>query len=253
MTEIRALKLVSSIGLLLTACAPARPSLRNELTLQGDATQTQDGLTITARLMDVSAVTKDPRLSRNVRVMVGGLLPKEMPWMIVDPPVFELRILNRTGHVVNLHDTVIKLMDNAGNAFDPVNLAMASAALENDVAAARTKGYEISAQGMADLRASVNQIKFLNENARLIPDVSETFIVAFATTHERTLAGLNDWLARQTTLRLKIFEVPTRTNEAGAVTKRVAFEYPFSIRTYSESRVTDAEGNEKLVSVEVQK
>lgn len=253
MKRHRHLLWMSLAGMALTACAANRPVIRNEMALKGQPSLTLDGLTISAKLLDLAGIRKDPRLSKTVVVKAAGLLPTNVSWTLVDPPAFELRVLNRTGHVVRLHDAVIKLMDNAGNLYDPLSPATARAELDDAFAAARGRGWEITPDGAAQLGTALSQVKFLSENAQLLPDIAETFIVAFSGPHDHTEEGLNNWLALQSALRLKIFEVPTGTNEAGVVTKRVAFEFPFVVRTFRDTREVGPDGKEKLVSVEVQK
>ncbi len=60
---------------------------------------------------------------------------------------------------------------------------------------------------------------------------------------------MNQWLSQQTALRLKIYEVPTQTDQAGAVTRRVAFEFPVDVKTVRETWEDSLSGS-KLVSSE---
>lgn len=241
------------LALVLAACAGPRESIRSEMTLTGDPMVTLDGLTVSARALDLQTIKGDPRFSRTVKLngsaLAAALIGHRNFWTVIDPPAFELRIRNQTGHVVRLNGVVIKLIGPDGTSYDALDHASARAELEESIAAARARGIDLSAASASELVSAQKQLKFLSENAQLLPEVSETFIVAFATPVGRTEKEVNDWLARQSSFRLKVFDIPTRTDAAGAVTKRVSFEFPVVVKTFRETYEDGPEGK-RLVSTQ---
>ncbi len=246
-------------ALLLTACAGSQQVIRNEMKLQGESSVTLDGLAVSAKLLDGIAIKSDSRFSRKVSVTGTGLIQSasllgSTPFVtIIDPPAFELRVRNNTGHVVRLQGTVIKLIDGAGNLYDALDRTSARDALDDTLSTARAQGYEVSNASSQELRGALSHVKFLTENGQLLPDVAETFIVAFAISNVHTEKELNEWLALQTSLRLKVYDVPTRTNEAGTVTKRVSFEFPVEVKTFRETYQTGPDGRKLTGTEEVAK
>jgi hypothetical protein len=244
----------------LVGCAGPREVIRNEIKLSGDSSLTLDGLTVSVRLLDVDAIKADPRLSRKLTYTPVGssgalaLLAGTQGFMtLVNPPAFELKVRNQTGHVVRLQGTVIKLIDGSGSLYEALDRGTAEADLDSGLAAARSKGYEVSPSDSQELRSALSKVKFLTENGQLLPDISETFIVAFSLPFGQTEKEMNEWFAKQASFRLKVFDLPTRTNEAGAVTKRVSFEFPVTVKTFRETYADGSQGRKLVASEAVEK
>jgi hypothetical protein len=239
-----------------TGCVTNKQVLRSELQLQGDSGKTLEGLTVSAKVLGLDAVKGDPRLTKNLeatRVMMGVAATTKTFVTLVNPPVFEVRIMNKTGHVVRLDGTVIKLLDGGGNVYDAITKDVALTELNDSFDAGLSGGVVVGASERARAAAGLKQLKFLGDNVTLLPDVAETFIAAFALPIQQTEEGLNEWLAAQTSLRLKVFDVPVEVNAAGAVTKRVSFEYPIVVRSFRETYEVGPGGKKLLATEEVQK
>jgi hypothetical protein len=233
-------------------CSSNRQVLRSEMKLQGDPSQTQDGFTLTAKVVALAVMTKDPRLTKAVEVISQGS-KKEVPWTLVNPPVFEVHASNRTGHVIKLTGAIFKLIDGAGNLYEPLTKSKLQAETEDAIIQAKKGGMAITQDGIAQLNSGMRALKFMDENTQLLPDIAETFFLAFELPIAQTQEGLNAWLAQQAALRLKIYEVPTRTNEAGVITKRVAFEFPVEVKTFRDTYAVGMMETKLVSSEEVKK
>lgn len=243
---------VVAIFALLSACAGSRELLRNEMKLKGDANVTKEGLTVIARVLDEGAMAKEPRLVKTVDVARQGHV-MQVPWMLLTPPVFEVKITNKTGHVVKMTGAVFKLVDAAGNLYDALPKDKAIAHEMDAADAVARQGIVVPESSKHQIAQGIKQLKVLDENTQLLPDLSDTFFLSFELPIEPTGEALSTWLATQTSLQLKIYEVPTQTNDAGAVTKRVAFEFPLVVTTYRDTYEVGLMGSKLLSSQEVAK
>jgi hypothetical protein len=237
----------------MTACTSTRQVLRSDIRLRGDAKQTRDGLTMEAAVTDIQSMQKDPRLSKTVTAVKrsdSGSVETQVGWVLLNPPAFQVKVTNNTGHVVKMTGAVFKLIDAAGNLYDATSKDKMAAQQADAIAGLEAQGVVLPAASKSQLNAAMRSIKLLDGNTELLPDMTETFFISFDLPVEPTADAVNKWLSEQTALRLKIYEVPTQTNEAGAITKRVAFEYPVDVQTVRETYEVSLVGGSKLVSSE---
>lgn len=237
--------------LALVGCTSTKSIMRSEMQLTGSPSQAKDGLTMTAKVLDLQAMAKDTRLTKALPIAGSD---KEVPWTLLNPPTFEVRVLNQTGHAIRMRGAIFKLVDAAGNLYDAMPKDKAVANLMDSFSIAATKqGVSVTPAGQAMARSALQQVKFLDENSQLLPDIADTYLLAFDLPFEPSYEGMNGWLAGQAALQLKIYEVPTKTDEAGNITKRVAFEFPLTVKTFKDTYEIGLMDNKLVSSVEVKK
>jgi hypothetical protein len=240
-------------ALALNACTATRQVLRSDIRLHGDGKQTQDGLSIEAAVKDIQSMGKDARLSKKVdavRRTDAGPVEMQLGWILLNPPAFQVKVTNTTGHVVKMTGAVFKLIDQAGNLYDATTKDRMAAQQADAISTLEGQGITLTPASKSQLNAAVRNLKLLDSNTEFLPDMSETFFLSFDIGVEPTEQAVNQWLSQQAALRLKIYEVPTQTDPAGAITKRVAFEFPVDVKTVRETYEDSMIGGSKLVSSE---
>lgn len=246
---VRTAMIIAAAAALLAGCAPTvRTVIRNEMDLTGEAQVAKEGLTMKVTLLDEKAIRADSRLTKRgtysyVNPYTGTPTQKETDFMAVTPPTFQVKITNNTGHVARMKGIVIRLMDSAGTAYEAYtrDLMAADDEAAEQALRARIRGFETSATTKSALAAARRNLKFLDDNSEVLPNQTETFYVCpKLPLEELTYEGLNKWIATQNTLVLRIFEVPSETDQAGNITKRVHFEFPLAVKSF-EDTFTDGE------------
>lgn len=233
LTLVCRLSLVAFLG---AGCSLTRVLTRNAVELRSGDSLTQDGLHVKVRALDFKALSTDSRLSKTVTLVDPDTNVKsDVNWVLIPPPVFELRITNNTGHIARMKGIVIKLVDSASNIYDKIDRDHLQSNLDDEFAASARKGMAIDGAAQSQLKAATRQIKMLDENTELLPDMTDTYYVTIDLPVEKTREGIEAWLAQQAVLTLKVFEVPSAVDAAGNVTKRVAFEFPLAVKTYADT------------------
>lgn len=229
---------VATISSML-ACAPAtKVTVRNEITAVSSSPVDHDGISMQAKVYGVKEASEHPRLGRTVPATINKLgfnVQGKVGFSLVTPPVFEVRFTNSTNHVVRTKGTVIKLTDAAGNTYDPKSKDELQATLDQAI---QKMGDGVDGQkvtldsgALTTLKGAITSIKILDQNAEILPNVTETFYVCFNLPVEPTADSINQWLSSQTTLTLKVFDLTTETDAAGTPTKKAQFDFPINIKS----------------------
>lgn len=122
----------------------------------------------------------------------------------------KIKIHNNTDHIIYLNRTDIVLVDAAGTEHEAKTKEGLAEHIESLWACSNVK----------QLTNSVARLKVLGDRAKVRPGRNSEFLVPFTTT-SLNIGG--DW-------ELEIIDVPTKTNEAGKVLKKVSFKMPFTIK-----------------------
>lgn len=257
----------SAVFVFTGACGPTirtAVEMRHEMTAQQSEPIAQDGLVVQARVLGIKEATEEPRLSKKVAFNAidrqsGRTAPGEVGWLIATPPVFQVKVTNNTGHVVRFSGSIIKLVDAAGNMYDPATKDLLLATNNESISAwARERSQRSGATiafpdqqmdgSTATVKAAIAGLKLLDANTELLPGMTETYFVAFQIPIEASVpSSYDDWLNKQTTLVLKMYEVTAETDAAGTPTKKVQFDFPVIVKNFNDS-VTYTDGVRKVTS-----
>lgn len=249
---------LAALSVLVAAgCATQHQTVRSELQLKSAPSTKVDGLTISAKVLDFDAVQRDRRLTTGA---FAGTAPFVSPapgaWrmlMLLRPPVYELTVTNGTGHVLRLAGMVVKLVDGAGQRHGLMSREQAGRELAYAIQGARAQNQGITPE-QADVAAvRFSALKLLGDDVQLLPGQTETLFAVFALPFPRTEEGLHEWLAQQTALTLALYDVPTRTDAAGTVTKRTTLEFPVAVKSFRETYEISLTGSKLLARVAIEK
>lgn len=255
------MKVVLALALVVTftlsGCTSIRRVTRSQVSLAGTKAQTKEGITISATVTDLVSVQKDPRLFKTVPAVQRtseGAVERNIGWILLNPPVLELRVTNETGHVIRFNGAVIAMIDGAGNRYESTTKDRLAAEQRSAIALLARQGTVVTPAGQAELERAARGLKLLDDNVQLLPSRADTYFLSFDLPVEPTLEAVNAWLAEQSSLQLAIYEVPVETNEAGTVTKRTAFEFPLVVKTFRDTYEDKLfQGSRLLSSVEIKK
>jgi hypothetical protein len=124
--------------------------------------------------------------------------------------VRKIKFHNNTNHILYLNRTDVVLVDAAGTEHEAKTKESLEEYIESLWACSNVK----------QLTNSVARLKVLGDRAKVRPGRNSEFLLPFVDT-SINIAG--EW-------QLEIIDVPTKTDEAGKVLKKVSFEIPFLVK-----------------------
>ena len=241
-SSVRALLATLIVVAVAVGCGPTLRTGRSfDMSLAGESRKNLEGVAIRAKVVDYDAATKDPRLSTKVPVTIkrlgAGEGVVEIPFALAIPPIFEVSITNNTGHVLRMQGVVIRLVDAAGTVYEPTDKARLEGGLPEAIQAvkkelAKQTVYLAAPIDDSSIRGGIRRLRLLGPNSEILPGMTEAFFVAFDARIPPTSEAYTAWMQTQSTLTLKIFEVPSKVDETGKPTKRVHFDFPVEVAEY---------------------
>jgi len=234
------------------SCTSITTLTRSEVALKGEPSQTQDGLTLDVRVLMTDAEAKHSRAFTEVKILSkAGSEREAAQWPPLRTPIFEVRVRNSTGHVVKMTGAVVRLLDGAGNVYEPVAKEDLADDLKAGIAAheRETDGLQVS----GELQAALKAVKLLDDNAQFLPDIADTYFVSFQLPAGQSHSAIPRWITTQSVLWLKIHDVPIAVAESAAVVKRAAFEFPVEVKSFRETYEVALGGTKLLSRTEIEK
>ena len=111
---------------------------------------------------------------------------------------FKVSVTNNTGHVLKFAGTVIKLVDDANNMYDELD--------------------KTTLNSLAPLAsAQITKLRYLDQNVQILPDMAWTGYAAFGVSPDSI----------SPTFKLAVYELVTKTDEAGVAKEKSRFEFNF--------------------------
>jgi hypothetical protein len=205
--------LLALAALACVACGPsfrittlAAPSLRPRT----EGTARAGGLEVTVTPITPATMRAIPNASVPVGVPSGVTRYPTLPM-----PAFQVRIVNRTGHVVRLDDAVFRLdapasgeryhaLESTSEVIDWARGFYGTTLVKNPMLAAQ-------------LGAEISRLPLLNHDAVLLDGDDSTYLLAFQLPMGSP-AELEEFLRTRSELVLRLAEVPVAFDQAGAVT-----------------------------------
>ncbi len=189
---------------------------------------TQDGMTIAIAPITETSQKRFPQVYKTFDVMVESQdtmgkvvqVPGRVAGAVVPLPAFQVRIANNTGHVVRFTTAVIRLQDNTGKSY-PTFASKDELLSWVDAGVAETGG---SPQLAEQIHGAVNNLQLLGRNIELLKGDEWSGYLAF-NLDTPTAGKLRAFMNATERLTLRIAEVPTETDDAGAVTKTTEFTF----------------------------
>lgn len=146
------------------------------------------------------------------------------------PMAFELKVTNKTGHVMRFTGAVIKLIDAAGNMHEPMD--------KDDISSEWTKiiGKE-SKDGIFTKKItnvdpmidSIKKLKVIDNNTDILPDyTTEGYLIFGPLKSPEEMKSL-------TQVKLAIYDLVTETDAAGNPKAKQSFEWSFDIAEQQET------------------
>lgn len=195
---------------------------------------TRDGLTVTILPINGDNYTRFPQTHRRVTwtrtVVRGGQVlsePGSADATIVPVPCFKVSIANHTGHVLRFTQSVFRMQDNLGRAYQlysgtPELLAWNESVWGTALAAAP----ELNAQVLPQVRGAVGQLQLLNRNTELLNGDEWTGFLVF-NLNLNSQSELEAFMSEIARVTVRLAEIPVEVNEAGAPTRTTEFSFAF--------------------------
>ena len=214
---------ILGLGVLLASCGP-KPQTRTGLFLdinQNSLEQVdKDGLRISVKAITLENCSSFPAIFTKLAAQAPPG-PTTTPWVDVNVPAFELSLLNNTGHVLRFTRAVIKLQDDHGTIYEPSTKADLEAMVD---AHARKLAEGQVTIDIAAARGRIKALKMADQDLELLPGITEKVYSTFNYPEEPAT-----FLAKRSSLKLMLYEIPVATDDAGEVTKTANFEFMYDI------------------------
>lgn len=200
---------------------------------------TKSGLTIEVKAIHEGNMEQFPRIMGEVDYAIrdsAGNIVKEKAlktsaysWL---PLAFQLKIANKTGHVVRFTGAVIKLVDAAGNLYDPISKEDLEAEWMGwDGKEVEAKYGTTEITSVNRMQSVVRKMKVLGPNTEILPDYTTEVYVGFGP----HMPWMNSYdqasgeLASLEQVKLMLYEVVTETDDAGNPVAKEKFEWAFDV------------------------
>lgn len=167
---------------------------------EGGNRQEQSGVVFEVIPVDPSAVLagKFPELTYSYKDPSNPYGSASTYYLLGKNVQFKVSVTNNTGHVLKFAGTVIKLVDDANNMYD-----------ELDKTALNSLAPLASAQ--------ITKLRYLDQNVQILPDMAWTGYAAFGVSPDSI----------SPTFKLAVYELVTKTDEAGVAKEKSRFEFNF--------------------------
>jgi len=242
MFQIRRVPLVPILAcasLIAVGCGPTlSTSLRTETAFAPGNTGTlsQDGLTI-----EVPNLTQMPEVFRVETAACdsnGNPIADRMTTITAlsaSAELYQMKITNKTDHVVRLQGAVIRLFDPAENPIEPQS--------KEEVVATATRPSSLAKQGACSTAAAkitdaLTTVRFIGPNTELLPGTTTTGYLSFLPANTQ-LPG---------TWKLSLYEIPVKVDAAGAAVAKTRFDFVYLRKKIQETYSQELLGERKLVS-----
>ncbi len=197
----RVFGLVVLISLMVLGCGPSILKLvRISPATEGGNRQEKSGVIFEVTPVDPSAILdgKYPELTFSYKNPAEPYSSPVRYYLLGKNIQFKVSVTNNTGHVLRFAGTVIKVIDDANNMIDELDKTSLTAT--SPLAAAQ-----------------ITKLRYLDQNVEVLPDMAWTGYAAFGANPDSI----------SPTFKLAIYELVTKTDEAGVPKEKSRFEFNF--------------------------
>lgn len=146
--------------------------------------------------------------------------------IMVNLPAFEVQVTNTSGQSVSFQKAAIRLVDDAGNSYQ--------AQLKQDVVDfAEQQLSDVQSRGWALDRSaaigSARALRLFDKNYESLPGIIEKRVLTFDIANATNEKAYQQMMKNTKYMRVMMYNVPVKFDQAGNVTKVAKFEYIFDI------------------------
>lgn len=161
-------------------------------------------------------------------------------WAIGAGPAFKLKLNNKNEHVIKLQNAVIKLADNAGNLYDVMGkeaMGNAQAKLVQETAEKYKSNPADTRKLIDDVKEKIDETRIFEPKAEILPGFTGTYFLFFELPKksQKDLEENAAWMQARGPFKLMIFDVVTKTDAAGAATRKTKYEWALATKTFEET------------------
>ncbi|MEE9372529.1 MAG: hypothetical protein V3V00_05695 [Saprospiraceae bacterium] len=168
-------------------------------------------------------------------------------FILTNLPAFEVVISNNTDHIINLNKSAIRMVDDISNTYEAVGKGELHTKVNIYHNVIRNKG------GIWDITSTsskINRLRLLNKSTEILPGFTEKTYLSFDNP-SLGKAELNSFFASRKYLKVLLFQVPTRLDKAGNITRTQNFECYFDIKRID--KLLYADGKTKVINEQINK
>ena len=207
------------------------------LQVHDQAEVTQDGIIVTVTPIGKANASAFPLVYKTADVTVavddvdifgtpnGKKVPKHMRLQgtIVPLPAFHVRIVNDTGHVIRLTQSVFRLEDNTGKKYPSYAGTDELSAWYAAVTRASTPDGALADEILRQTASGINALVLLNRTTELLEgDEWSGFLVFNVGSDPNAYQSIMATVER---FKLRLAEIPVETDDAGKATRTTEFTF----------------------------
>jgi len=140
-------------------------------------------------------------------------------------PAFEVQVTNTTKFSIQFQKTTARLVDDAGNTYDAVIKQDVSDSMRQYLDSVESRGWQTNRSAALE---STKSLRIFDKNYESLPSITEKRILSFEM-NSKDSSEYQKFLASTKYLRVILFNVPVKFDQAGNVIKAEKFEYLFDV------------------------
>lgn len=226
-----AIFLISATAILLYSCASV-PKVVTNYYLNPNKNSSvvidRDGLSIEVKPITMENYKKFPKIftpSYSYREIKSGDQLMGGDFLLLSPPAFELTITNTTGHTIAFSKASIKLQDDAGERYDVSMKSDILDELDNYQSTFTAAGYSFD---LIPIKTKIKTLKIIDRNFEILHGTTEKGYLTFNLGIQKP-RDYENFLVAKNYLKVMLYELPIKTDEAGNITKTTNFDFIFDV------------------------
>ena len=146
--------------------------------------------------------------------------------IMVNLPVFEMKITNSSQHAISFQKTAVRLVDDAGNSYQMQMKQDVLDFVEQELSSTESRGWSV------DRRAAISaarNLRMFDKNYESLPRLTEKRFLVFDLDNATDQRGYYQLFKNAKYLRVMLYNVPVSFDQAGAVSKVSNFDFVFDV------------------------
>jgi hypothetical protein len=146
--------------------------------------------------------------------------------ILISLPAFEIQVTNSSTHAISFQKVAVRMVDDAGNSYPAFMKQDVMGFIEQEINALENHGFIVNKTSAIEAARS---LRLFDKNYESLPNLAEKRILAFDFGTGTDLTSYYQRFKNSKYVRVILFDVPVKFDEAGNISKVAKFEYTFDI------------------------
>lgn len=204
----------------------------------------KEGIIISVKPIYPSNVDTEPSARKifNYTIQQGRVSQtKAIHMALVKYPFFKITVRNTTKYAFKWTRAIIRLRDNFGNTYRPMTkrqlINWNISGWQDTKTLLRNRNILLSPPTGQEIRSSYATLRLHGRDTEIAPeDTVDGYLVFDVPLKDNTEKNLAEWMGSRTKLKLQLYQIPVKTDQAGNVIKIEKFEFELKPEVRSTTR-----------------